>query len=411
MGKIFYNIFTGLYFFAISIFASFSPKARLFKEGRKDLFIRLEKDLNANPGKYIWFHCASLGEFEQGRPVIEAFKKKFPRHKVLLTFFSPSGYEIRKNYQAADLIYYLPEDTAVNANKFLDLLKPQLVLFIKYEFWFNFIDAIHRHNIPLLSISSIFREEQLFFKPYGSFYRGILRKFTHFFVQEANSLQLLNSIGIKSVTVAGDTRFDRVHDISKSIKNLPNIQEFIQNNEVFVAGSIWDHDLQVLAPLIKDFPHIKFIIAPHEVHEDVIANIINVFPDSSRLTKGIDNDKQCLIIDNIGFLSSLYQFADYAFIGGAYGKGLHNILEAATFGMPIFFGDKNYKKFVEAVNLIKAGGAFPVSDYEELKLKIDGFRKESNLKIEVSEISKQFVLKNIGATHKIMEFSKMLLKD
>jgi 3-deoxy-D-manno-octulosonic-acid transferase len=410
MALIIYTILTRLYFLAISFSALFSPKARFFKRGRKNLLKRLKKEITTHSGDYIWFHCASLGEFEQGRPVIEAFKNKFPSHKIILTFFSPSGYEIRKNYQHADLVFYLPEDSAENAVRFLDLVKPKLVLFIKYEYWYYIIKEIHNRNIPLLSISSIFRKEQLFFKPYGKFYRKILRNFHHFFVQDEYSFQLLKEIGIESASVAGDTRFDRVFEISNNIKSLPEIKNYINDGKVLVAGSIWKEDLQVIVALARAYPDFKIIIAPHELKESFITEISNSLPNSSRFSKGIQNDRQVLIIDNIGLLSSLYQFADYAFIGGAFGKGLHNILEAATFGMPIFFGNKKYIKFVEAKELINNGGAFAVADFEELKKLIDKFEKHPQMKKEVGELCRNFVKDHTGATEKILEYSGRLLK-
>lgn len=410
MGLLLYTLVTRSYFLAISISALFSSKARKFKNGRKDIFIKLKKDINENPGDYLWIHCASLGEFEQGRPLIEAIKSNFPSYKILLTFFSPSGYEIRKNYDKADLIYYLPEDSPKNARRFLDLVQPKMSLFVKYEFWYFFLKEIHERNIPLVSVSSIFRNEQLFFKAYGNFYRKMLLNFSHFFVQDDISAQLLNQIGIKKVSVAGDTRFDRVQEISKRIKDLPEINDFKKGKKVLVAGSIWKEDLQVLVPLATEFRHIKLIIAPHELRNSFIEEIKQSLPDSSRYSKNINNENQVLIIDNIGLLASLYKVADYAFIGGAFGKGLHNILEAATFGMPIFFGNKNYKKFREAVSLIKQGGAFPVANYEALKQQILYFEQQPEGRIIVGQICKSFVAENTGATDKILDYSKKLLK-
>lgn len=411
MGRLIYKIFIKIYFLAIAASALFSSKARLFIKGRRHLFSKLQEEIAKKPGDYIWIHCASLGEFEQGRPVIEEIKKEFPAYKIALTFFSPSGFEIRKNYQYADLVYYLPEDTWANAKKFLDLLNPKLIIFIKYEFWYYFSSEIKKRNIPFLSVSSIFRENQIYFKSYGKFYRNILRNFSHFFVQDENSLVLLKTIGISNVSVAGDSRFDRVLELNRSVKSLPEVKDFVKGHKVFIAGSIWHQDLQVIAPLLKSHPHFKFIIAPHEIEETIINKIVKGMPSSSRYSKGINITDQVLIIDNIGLLSSLYQFADYAFIGGAYGNGLHNILEAATFGMPVFFGNKNYKKFNEAVNLVKQGGAFPVADYKTLKGIVDELESQNWQKDHVDEISKSFVIDNTGATGFILGYIKELLKN
>ncbi|CAN5133036.1 glycosyltransferase N-terminal domain-containing protein [soil metagenome] len=409
MGLYFYILFTRLYFFIIKAISPVNGKARLFIKGRKKLFERIENELKRKKGELVWFHCASLGEFEQGRPVMEAFKRTYPQFQIFLTFFSPSGYEIRKNYAQADFIFYLPEDTANNAKKLLSLINPSLVIFIKYEYWHFHIREINKLKIPLILISAIFRSEQLFFKSYGKFYRNMLKNFNHIFVQNQQSLELLKKIGLLNVTAAGDTRFDRVKEITENVQPIPLVAQFSAGSKIMVAGSTWKEDLQVLAPLGQAFPEIKFIIAPHEISESSLAEVEQFFSGSFRYSKGMKKDCQVMIIDNIGMLSSLYQYGDYAYIGGAFGKGLHNILEAATFGMPVLFGNKNYKKFAEALQLMNAGAAFAVGTSHELAGYINELDKNPSKKKEVGRISKKFVEENTGATDIIIQHCKGLL--
>ncbi|GGD53018.1 3-deoxy-D-manno-octulosonic acid transferase [Emticicia aquatilis] len=381
-------------------------------------------------GTLAWFHCASLGEFEQGRPVIEAFRAKYPAYKILVTFFSPSGYEIRKNYAGADYIFYLPADTPANARKFIEIVKPSIVFFVKYEFWRNYLNELERKQIPVISFSAIFRPNQLFFKPYGGFYREVLTKFRHILVQNQESFDLLKSINIQPITLAGDTRFDRVKQIVDAKKDIPIAAQFKANRQVFMVGSAWQTDMEVLIPLMNSFnvdrvsnpadvrvtDEIAFVIAPHEIHREEINAwqkqielksicFSEVKPDT-KLT-----DYQVLIIDNIGMLSSLYQYADFAFIGGSFGKGLHNILEAATFGMPIFFGNKAYHKFQEAVDLVKQGGAFAVSSTNDLGEILKNLRSNEAKKKETDKISQNYVLQNIGATEKVMSVVASILNN
>lgn len=410
-----YTIGIWAYTFAIRIAALFNTKAQKWVKGRANWELFFEQGSFQNQ-PVIWFHCASLGEFEQGRPVMEAFKKQFPSYKILLTFFSPSGYEVRKNYDGADWICYLPADTPTNAQRFVALAKPSLAVFVKYEFWYHYFQVLHTRQIPILSISTIFRENQSFFKWYGGFYRGILQLVTHFFVQNQTSLQLLQGIGIKHVTLAGDTRFDRVKQIADARKEISLVKSFKANSLVFVVGSCWNEDLDVLLPLINhpSYLAIKWIIAPHEIHHSEIERWKNSIKRlttkySELLTNESLSNSEVIIIDNVGMLSSLYQYADFAWIGGAYGKGLHNILEAATFGLPIFFGNKNYRKFQEATDLIEAGIAWAIQHAEELFANFKPLYDNEELRKQKATISSHYVSSKTGATALIAEFVKNLL--
>jgi 3-deoxy-D-manno-octulosonic-acid transferase len=407
-----YNFLIHAYSFIISIIAPFNSKAKFWVEGRKNIFERLDlaSVINSSTTSLAWFHCASLGEFEQGRPVIEAFRVKYPTYKILVTFFSPSGYEIRKNYTGADFICYLPADTPQNAQKFIEIVKPSIVFFVKYEFWRNYLIELEKQQIPVISFSAIFRPNQLFFKSYGGFYREILTKFKHILVQNQESFDLLKSIDIQQITLAGDTRFDRVKQIVDAKKDIPIAERFKANRQILMVGSAWQTDLEVLIPLInslKKDSNLTFVIAPHEIHQEEInawqkqiESKSICFSEVKTDTKLIDY--QVLIINNIGMLSSLYQYADFAFIGGSFGKGLHNILEAATFGMPIFFGNKAYHKFQEAVDLVNLGGAYAVKSTDDLGEMLNDLRLNELKKKKTDKISQNYVLQNIGATEKVM---------
>lgn len=388
-------------------------KAKAFNVGRRHIFERLKSQLKSNTSPVIWVHCASLGEFEQGRPVIEKLKAEFPRHKILLTFFSPSGYEIRKNYDQADYVFYLPWDTKKNAAQFISIANPVLAIFIKYEFWYHYSNQLKKRDIPLLSVSSIFREDQLFFKGYGGFYRKILFNFTHFFVQNEESVKLLNSINITHCTKAGDTRFDRVNELVKRAADLPLVTRFKNNEKIMVIGSCWPEDLDVIVPFINEnYHHIKFIIAPHEITESFIGNLErSLNAESFRYSQAETANPEkahVLIIDNIGMLSRLYKYGEFAYIGGAFGKGLHNILEAACYGIPIFFGNKSYHKFQEAIDLINRGGAFEVSDYLDFKNKYETVTLPQTFLL-ACEVTRQYVEENLGATEKAMQYCRKLL--
>lgn len=388
--------------------ALFHPKARAFVTGRKKLIHRVEADFRTNTAPVVWVHCASLGEFEQGRPVIETLKTQFPGVKVLLTFFSPSGYEVRKNYAHADYIYYLPWDTGSNARKFIAAAKPVLAIFIKYEFWHHYTRALASRKITTLSVSSIFRKDQTFFKSYGGFYRRILQNFSYFFVQNDESVRLLKSIGITNCQRSGDTRFDRVYQIVKQSDEVEIAKNFKANQKVFVIGSSWPEDLDVLVPFINE-NKMKFIIAPHETTEASITSVERSLQVKSIRYSQASNqnleDYQVLIIDNIGMLSKLYRYGEFAFIGGAYGKGLHNILEAACYGVPILFGNRAYSKFQEAIDLINRGGAFEIVDYPDLKEKYEMLNLPENFLL-ACEVTRQYVEENLGATEKIIGFCR-----
>ena len=376
-------------------------------DGRKNLWPELEAKLQGNSAPVVWFHCASLGEFEQGRPVMEAFAKQYPDYKIALSFFSPSGYEVRKNYAGAHYIFYLPKDSVANARKLVALLKPKLAVFVKYEFWHYFTQELKTNNVPVISISSIFREGQLFFKPYGGFYRNILRNFSWFFTQNAHSENLLKSIGIPNVSVAGDTRFDRVLQTASGVKQIPEVENFKAGKEVFMIGSSWPEDMQVLVPFIKKHQaELKFIIAPHEMHETEIVKLSSEFAGTAiRFSEAANRNLSSysvLIIDNIGMLSSLYGYGSYAFIGGAFGKGLHNTLEAAVFGLPLFFGPK-YQKFQEAKDLVSLQTAFPVNNLSELETVFENVKKPET-KNAIADRQKTYIQEQAGATQKIMNW-------
>lgn len=384
-------------------------------DGRVDWLPKLREKIADNTDPVAWFHAASLGEFEQGRPVMEAFRKQYPDYKILLTFFSPSGYAVRKNYAGADFIVYLPADTPENARAFVLLVKPQLVFFIKYEFWANYLHELRAAQIPVISFSAIFRPNQLFFKPWGGFYRELLTCFEHILVQHEESEQLLRSIGLNHVTRAGDTRFDRVAQVAAARKDIPVVADFKKNEDnepqpLLVVGSAWQADMDVLIPFLNNFEQpLKVIIAPHEIHDaeierwrDQLTKPSVRYSEAKTTQSPNHSVTQSLFIDNIGMLSSLYQYGEFAYIGGAFGKGLHNILEAATFGVPIFFGP-NYGKFQEAIELIQAGGAFSVQDTRSLA---GAFQQQYADRTKAAQVSCDYVQRNIGATAKVMEVVK-----
>lgn len=408
-----YNFSLALFSLLIKPASLFNHKIKAFVTGRQSVFRELETKVGVSKTPLIWVHCASLGEFEQGRPLIEAFKTGFPAYKILLTFFSPSGYEVRKNYDKADHVLYLPMDTPGNARKFVEITKPVLAIFIKYEFWYNYCHELKRQHIPLLSVSSIFRKDQIFFQPYGKFFRKILANFSHFFVQTDTSVKLLKSIGIDHCTQAGDTRFDRVYQVVKQAREIPVAKKFKGTEQVFVVGSCWPEDLDVLIPFINEKSYgLKFIIAPHEISESFIQQIEGSLQAKCiRYSQAEElnlDEYQVLIIDNIGMLASLYRYGEFAFVGGAFGKGLHNILEAACYGVPIFFGNRNYEKFAEANDLIMRGGAFEISDYPDLKAKYEMINVPQNFLL-ACEVTKHYVEENVGATEKIMNYCRQYL--
>ncbi len=397
-----YNIGIAL-FTVITKFASiFNQKAKLFTEGRENIFEKISKETNST-ARPIWFHFASLGEFEQGRPVLEKIKTTDPTQNIVVTFFSPSGFEIRKNYAQADGIFYLPVDTASNAKKFIQLVNPKIAIFTKYEFWFHYFKELHQNQIPLYLISGIFRPSQAFFKWYGSFNRRMLAYVNHFFVQNQESAELLNSIGITKVTVNGDTRFDRVYENATSAKALPKIEAFCRESPVFIAGSTWPADEKLLVSFCKNYPDWKLIIAPHEIGEGHIKEIEQLFPSALKFSvfnaQSLNQQANVLIIDNIGMLSALYQYGKVAYIGGGFGVGIHNTLEAAAFGLPVIFGP-NYDKFQEARELIGADAAQSITNEAELLSAFEYFKENKTAALN----AKSYVANKKGATNVILQF-------
>jgi 3-deoxy-D-manno-octulosonic-acid transferase len=389
----------------------FNGKARLWVEGRKGIFGHLEeflKQVNREKCPLAWFHVSSLGEFEQGRPVIEAFRKRWPEKKILLTFFSPSGYEVRKNYEQADFVCYLPLDSRSNARRFLEIVRPEMVFFVKYDFWFNYIDAVHRRQIPLYFISVLFRKNQHFFKWYGGWFHKHLEYVTRFFVQNAESLELLVNSGIQQVTLSGDTRFDRVFAIAAQSGPIPAIEKFCGGKQVFIAGSSWEPDETVFIPLIQSGKSgLKFIIAPHDTSPSRIRNIRERLKVPSvcfsELQNGNTGEINVLIIDSVGILSKLYRYATIAFIGGGFGSGIHNIQEPVTFGVPVLFGP-GFRRFTEARELVEQGGAFCITTTDELLRKVEAITGDAAEHRRVSAICRDYVEANRGATEKVMGY-------
>lgn len=403
--KLIYNTFIFLYLLSIRIAASFNQKARLWVEGRKDVFTKLENS-NIIGKQIIWVHCSSLGEFEQGRPIIEELRISFPDHKILLTFFSPSGYEVRKNYEGADYISYLPADTSFSARRFVDLVKPQLAIFIKYEFWFNYIDELYNRKIPLIFASVIFRSSQHFFKPWGGWFARQLNKATFIYVQNQESLHLLDSIKIYHADVSGDTRFDRVIQLPEENVSFPIIESFKGNAKLIIGGSTWPPGEKLLLELADNLDEgCKLIIAPHLINKEHIEELIRKFNRFNPLlySDGINEEtsSKVLIIDNIGFLSLIYRYATIAYIGGGFGVGIHNVLEASTYGVPVIFGP-NYKRFREAVELGNNGGGFPVENYEQFSSISKKLLSENEFYENSSAIASKYVIENSGATHMII---------
>ncbi len=393
----------------------FNPKAKALMKGHEEQANKLRATFPLTaPATLVWFHCASLGEFEQGRPVIEALKAWKPSLKILITFFSPSGYSVRKDYECADFVFYLPWDTTRNAKWFAEVVNPTLAIFVKYEFWYFYSNELRKKNIPLISISSIFRPGQIFFKPHGALFRSTLKCFNHFFVQNQESAGLLQSIGIDQVTLAGDTRFDRVNQIIQQSREIEIAKQFKDGQKLMVIGSAWPEDMEVLIPFINDnIKRLKFIIAPHELKEDFLVAIEHSINDKSVRYSTATAQKlleaSVLIIDNIGMLSSLYRYGEFAFVGGAFKQGLHNILEPACFGIPVFFGNKAYQKYQEAVDLVLRGGAFDVSDYMDLKSKYELLISHPEYFRLACDVTRQYVLENLGATDKIMNYCNKIL--
>ena len=406
-----YNFAIKLYKLGANIASLFNKKVKTMLKGQQVCFDVLRTKIDPDRS-YVWFHAASLGEFEQGRPLMERIRREYPSYGILLTFFSPSGYEVRKNYEGADVICYLPFDTPKNVCRFLDLVHPCMAFFIKYEFWKNYLDELHSRNIPVYSVSSIFRADQVFFKPYGKGYAKVLRNFNHLFVQNDVSKDLLNGLGILNVTVAGDTRFDRVLQIREQAKELPLVEAFKQNKLTFVAGSSWQPDEELFIDYFNRHPEVKLIIAPHVIGEDHLQHIIGkVKGKVVRYTQvTVENvaEARCLIIDCFGLLSSIYKYGEIAYIGGGFGSGIHNTVEAAVYGVPVIFGP-NYQRFMEAKDLIACGGGFSINDVNGLAALLDKLLSDKTFLQESGNNAGTYVHSRAGATEIILKNLKGLL--
>ena len=419
--RLLYNLFIRLYAVGISVAAVRNGKAAQWRSGRTALWTDLDATLRqaqdkpfSKPHAVIWIHCASAGEFEQAKPLIEAFKENFPRYKILVTFFSPSGYPAGKKFALADYVFYLPLDTKRNAERFVRTVQPKLAVFVKYDFWYHHLKTVHEQKIPLLLASALFRENQLFFKPYGGFYRRMLRFFNQLFVQDEASHGLLKKFGITNCTVAGDTRFDRVQTIAGRFEPVPFLEEFTTGKMVMVAGSTWPDDEKMLHAVLKNREGVKLVIAPHEVDAAHVNSLSQLFQKSIRYSSLREmnakeavirlNEADVLIIDNVGMLSRLYKYATVAYVGGGFNKsGIHNTLEAAVFGNPVLFGP-NYNKFREARALIACGGAFSYSTEPELENTLHPLLADEQLLKQSSEAAAAYVQRNVGATEILIRF-------
>ncbi len=405
MVKLLYNLGMLIYHFGVWVASFWNEKASKFCKGRQGVLEFLAERIDKD-SRYVWVHAASLGEFEQGRPIIEKLRQMKPEYKIVLTFFSPSGYEVRKNYEGADVVCYLPIDTSWSANKFLDVVNPSYAIFIKYEFWMNYISGLKRRSIPTYIVSAIFRPSQVFFKWYGAWYRKVLHCFTHLFVQNQVSLDLLSSIGVKNVSLSGDTRFDRVADIAAKSKELPIVSAFAEGSKVIVAGSSWPKDEDILCDYFNNHPEVKMILAPHEIHQAHLDSIVSKLKRPYVFYKDTDEaaaaKADCLIINCFGLLSSIYKYGKVAYIGGGFGVGIHNTLEAAVYGMPVLFGP-NHERFQEAVDMVKRGGAFSIQNADEFNGLMDSLLEENSTLLQsASAQTAGYVNENRGATERIV---------
>lgn len=410
MGLLFYSLFLLAFKAGIRIAALFHPKARKWVQGRHKIFERLEAAIT--PGQQVvWMHCASLGEFEQGRPLLEALRTQYPSCKLLLTFFSPSGYEIRKNYPGADWVFYLPMDGPHNARRFLEIVQPSLVIFVKYEFWFYYLKKVKYRNIPLILVSALFWEKMSFFKWYGAMQRKMLSRFDQLFVQDVNSQKLLQNIGLGPITtISGDTRFDRVSAIARQAASVPVVEQFTAHRPALIAGSTWPEDEILLHQVWQqmDNADLRLVIAPHDISENRINAIEKLFPQSIRYSATLKNglpasDVPVLIIDNIGLLSSIYRYGMACYIGGGFGKGIHNTLEAAVYGKPLLFGPV-FHKFKEAKDLIAAGAAFSITEPAEAVAHLQQWIQWPDSRVKAGMAAGQYVDRSVGATRKILDF-------
>ena len=406
-----YNLVIYMYLLGAAIYSCFNEKVRKMWRGEREAFKILREKVDPN-AKYVWFHAASLGEFEQGRPLMEQLRKEHPEYKILLTFFSPSGYEVRKNYEGADIITYLPLDTITNARRFLRTVRPVMAFFIKYEFWYNYLHILKHRGVPVYSVSSIFRPEQVFFKWYGRQYGRVLNCFTHFFVQNEMSKELLAKIGITDTTVVGDTRFDRVLQIKEAAKQLPIVESFVKDApQVFVAGSSWPPDEEIFIKYFNEHKNWKLIIAPHVIGEDHLKQIEKLlegrkvirYTEAEKMVNGqlsMVNDYEVLIINCFGLLSSIYHYGQVAYVGGGFGVGIHNLLEAAVWDVPVFFGPNN-QKFQEAQGL-KTSGGLEIHNYEEFAAQMDRLTSDAAYLQEQGQKAGHFVKGQSGATQKVL---------
>lgn len=400
-----YQVAIYLYLCGVAVASIFSKKVKKMWKGERQALDILKSKVNPNH-QYIWFHAASLGEFEQGRPLIERIRADYPEYKILLTFFSPSGYEVRKDYEHADIVCYLPIDTIRNARRFLRTVRPCMAFFIKYEFWYNYLHILKHRNVPVYSVSSIFREHQIFFRWYGKSYAGVLRCFTHFFVQNEKSKHLLHTIGIDTVDVVGDTRFDRVLQIKEKAQQLPIVEAFKADKKVFVAGSSWAPDEDIFIPFMNECKDWKMIIAPHVISEEHLKRIEEKCKGKTvRYTATTPEEAaqaQCLLIDCFGLLSSVYHYGEVAYVGGGFGVGIHNVLEAVVWKMPVLFGP-NHQRFQEAQELIKVKGGFEITDSSSFARMMQQFMTQQEYLRLSGEAAGSYVESKAGATHKILK--------
>ena len=401
-----YNIVIYIYLIGVAIASCFNKKVKKMWAGERQAIKVLREKVDPN-ARYIWFHAASLGEFEQGRPLMEYLRKTHPEYKILLTFFSPSGYEVRKNYEGADIICYLPLDTIRNARRFLRAIKPVMAFFIKYEFWYNYLHILQHRGVPTYSVSSIFRPDQIFFQWYGKGYGRVLKCFTHFFVQNIESKNLLAKLDIHDVEVVGDTRFDRVLQIKEASKQLPIVEKFTENaSKVFIAGSSWLPDEEVFLKYFNLHKDWKLIVAPHVIGEDHLAQIFELLKGRRvvRYTEATEEnvkETEVLIIDCFGLLSSIYHYGTISYVGGGFGVGIHNVLEAAVWDIPVIFGPNN-KRFQEAQGLIMTGGGFEINDYQSFHDLMTRFETDEMFLQTSKKHAGEFVKGRAGATEKIM---------
>ncbi len=407
-----YNLAIYLYLLGVAVYSRFNEKVRKMWRGERDAFRILREQVDPN-ARYVWFHAASLGEFEQGRPLMEQMKREHPDIKILLTFFSPSGYEVRKNYEGADIICYLPLDTITNARRFLRTVRPEMAFFIKYEFWYNYLHILKHRNVPVYSVSSIFRDGQVFFRWYGRQYGKVLKCFTHFYVQNEKSKELLNKIGLNNVTITGDTRFDRVLQIKEQAKQLPVIEQFTKGQKVFIAGSSWQPDEDIFIKYFNEHRDWKLVIAPHVIGEDHLQQIEKLlegrkvvrYTDVSENSKDLE-DAEALIINCFGLLSSIYNYAGVTYVGGGFGVGIHNTLEAAVWDVPVIFGPNN-EKFHEAQGLKACEGGFEITSYEDFERLMNRFESDADYLKHAGQQAGNYVKQLSGATKRILSDVKL----